>query len=244
MIRQLESVLHRHRFAVLWLGFVLAAGRLCLDGWNSLPIGRYRYAVADFVINYADGPVRRGLGGTMALQLVDWFGGVAEIWAIAILIAVVAGLTALAIRLYRRLPDDPAYLPLILAPGGLLFFTYDAAAAYRKEVIGYLALALVVQGALSRDGRRALAWSVAGTAVFLLGLLLHEGIIFLWPSLALALWLVARVHPSHRGQLAGLAAVSALGGGLVVVWLALLPDRDPDVICAALGHSGCGGPFG
>ena len=236
-----EHLFHRHRFNLLWLGFLVAAGVLLYRAliWDSTS-----YALQDILINNADGMVRRGIGGEAVRTLQGVFGGSFRFWAFALLSAVAGGLFAASLRLYRRLPDDPMYLPLILAPWGLLFYAYDPDGSFRKEVAGYLAIALILQGALAVRRLAMWIWVGAGIAVFWGALFVHEANLFLWPTLAMALWLIARVRPKAEPALLGVALLAGAAGAAAVWYLINLPSPDPAVICAAVAQQPCSGPFG
>ena len=235
-----EHLFHRHRFTLLWLGFLVAAGVLLYRAlvWDSTS-----YALQDILINNADGMVRRGIGGEAVRALQGLFGGSFRFWAFALLSAVACGLFGASLRLYRRLPDDPMYLPLILAPWGLLFYAYDPDGSFRKEVVGYLAIALILQGALAARVLAMWIWAFAGVAVFLGALFVHEANLFLWPTLVMALWLVGRAWPKAGAALLGIALLAGAAGTAVVWYLINLPQPDPAVICAAVAQQPCSGPF-
>lgn len=240
MIDTLQRLLHRHRFVLLWVGFA-ATVLLLLD--KVLHGASPPYPILDILINNAGGPVRRGVGGSAILRLSQALGGTPELWAWMLAAAAFAVLTGLTSALYRRLPDDPAFLPLVLGPTGLLFFAYDPAGSLRKEIIGYLALVLVLHAGLARRGDVMRMASGAGAAMFLMALSLHEGLIFLWPAFAAALWLMVHAWPGARGWALGLAGVTGLGGGLMVLSVVRLEAPDPQAICTATGLAECGEPI-
>lgn len=199
-------------------------------------------------------------------------GGSPAIWAWAIGFICATALTALVIRLYRQLPDDVVFMPLILAPPGLLFFAYDTSAAFRKEILGYVAIALVLSAAFSRTRRALVAWIMAGTSVFLFALFLHEVNLFLWPALALALWIAAAASSSlpsssaspapntaspsaalttsspaapflPRYVFAGVAGATLIVGIYIIVMLKQMPVPDIAAICRAAQSLQCGEPY-
>lgn len=236
-----ERQFHRHRFTLLWIGFLVAAGVLLERALR--PVVR-SYALRDILINNADGLVRRGLGGEAVRALQGLFGGSFTFWAWALASLVALAVFVLSIRIYRRLPDDPKYLPLILAPWGLLFYAYDSGGSFRKEIVGYLAVALVLNGALAGGLQAMWIWAGAGVAVFLLSLFVHEATLFLWPALAVGLWLGGQAWPGARRALVALSLVTGAAGTLAVWYLIRLPIPDPAVICAAVAEQVCDGPFG
>jgi hypothetical protein len=235
----LEHLLHRHRFALLWAGFAAVCLIAFVKNWGyHLAADTPSYAVGDLLLNYAGGMARRGLLGQIAIFLSQVFGGLPWIWAWALGCALTGALFMFCLRLFRRLPDDPIFVPLILAPWGLLFYAYDEGAALRKELLAYLALVLILQAMGAQNARRALVWVVVGSVVFLTALFAHETIVLTGPVQALAVMLVAQKWPRLRRPLGGVVAVVAIAAAGIVVSLALLPKPDVDAICAAT-QAGC-----
>ncbi len=238
---RIERALLRHRDALLLVGW--AAAVLLLLG-RSLTGAVPPYALQDILINYAGGLVRRGLLGAAAVGLSERIGGEPWAWGWGLAALLSLALFLLAIRIFRRLPGDPALLPLALAPGGLLFFAYDPDGGLRKEFLGYLALVLVLQAPLARSPRAARAWAAAGAAAFLPAVAAHEANLFLLPALLLGLRLAAEAHPGLRAGLAAVAVAAAISSVVLAAYLVRLPSPNPAAICAAARVAECGGPFG
>lgn len=231
------------RFAVLWAGFAWSALRaLSRVQAGEARGGPHGYAISDLLLNYADGPARRGLVGEVALYLGEVFGGAPAYWGVGLMLAATAALVALAVRLFARMPDDMALLPLVLGPAGLMFFVYDPGAALRKEILGLLSVAMVLQGAFAGPAGQRL-WTGGGAALLLASLFAHEGLVFLGPAFLLALFVVARARPGAARWCLGLGLGSALASVAAVAWIAGLPPPDPDRLCAATGLDKCGGAF-
>ena len=230
----LEATLFRHRAAILWTGYFIAAFALLLRFSTTFaPGGRPTFAYGDMLINYAGGLARRGLTGEAAVALSQWVGGPPWFWAWA-LIAAAAGLFfILAMRLVRRLSNDPKILPLVLALWSLMFFSYNYRSSFRKELFGYLALVLVLQGLIAGSRGAARAWAAAGAASFLVGMFAYEPIIFLLPALMIAFILAARRTPEDRIWFASCATASAVLGMAALGVLAMQPPPDAALICEA-----------
>lgn len=232
----LELALYRRRVALLWLAFAI------LVLWLLRPavINETSYAMSEFLINYAGGPVRRGLSGVVPLGLHDIFGGPTAFWAWLTLSVMGAIVWTLSIRLFLRLPDDVRWLPFILAPGGLLFMAYDFSGGLRKECLGYIALLLVLHAGLSKDRAALRRGTGLAAIVFLVSILAHEAVLFLWPALALGLALAAFAFREERVWLCAMAGLTAVGGSALFLWLVNLPPPDLDAICARSGMDPCG----
>lgn len=233
-ILTLEHLLHRHRFALLWVGFVAVCAIAFVENWGKHLAGTSpSYAVGDLLLNYEGGMARRGLFGQVAIVGSRVFGGLPWIWAWALGCALTGVLFAFCIRLFRRLPDDPVFVPLILAPWALLFYAHDPGASLRKEMLAYLALVLTLQALGAQNARRALLWLVSGAVVFLTALFAHETVVLTGPVQVMAVMLIAQRWPELRRRLIAVVAVVAPFAAAIVVSLALLPDPDIEAICAA-----------
>ena len=223
-----------HRVSLLWIGYAYVVYRNFIETEGALTSWRHlSYTLSDWLINYADGFIRRGLTGEVAIALSRWFGETPAIWA-WFLSSLAGGIFFFfAIRLIKRLPDDLRTLPLILAPWGLMFFVYDTGASFRKEVIGYLALSIILQGAIAGSRRAARIWAGTGTVVFLTSILAHEATVFLLPALMLAFFLLSRHWPMEKLWLASCATTCAILGIAIFTILAMLPSPDANLLCGA-----------
>lgn len=240
-LHALEQLVQKHHVALLWLGFATASIGLFV---RTVVLGETPYVIQDFLVNYGDGIVRRGLGGEIVRLLADVFGGGPYFWAWAVLSLAAAALFVLAIRILRKLPSTGVMLPLILAPWGLMFYAFDPDGSFRKELFGFLAIGIVLQGALARSERAAVGWATAGGAVFVMFNFAHEAIVFLLPILAMSIWLLAVLFPGRRGVFVAVFIAAAVGAVAIVIYLSRLPLRDVAQICLSLELDSCGGPFG
>lgn len=231
---RIERLLFLHRVSLLWLGYAYVVYRNFIETEGALTSWHHlTYTLSDWLINYADGLTRRGLAGEIAITLSQWFGGTPAIWA-WFLSSLLGGIFfLLAIRLMKRLPDDSKMLPLVLAPWGLMFFTYDTGASFRKEIIGYLALIAILQGVIADNVRAARIWAGIGTVVFLIGMFAHEAIIFLLPALMLAFFLLYRRWLTDGIWFATCAVTCTMLGIVVLVVLTMLPFPDANLLCEA-----------
>ena len=232
--QSLEALLFRHRVLIMWTGYAIAV-LVLLQRYSAAfaPGGKPTYAYGDMLINYADGLARRGLTGEAAITLSQWLSGPPWVWAWALTAAAAGLFFLLAIRLVRRLSDDPKALPLVISLWGLMFFAYNIRSTFRKEIFGYLALALILQSAIANSRGAARAWAAAGTVTFVASVFAHEATVFLLPALMLAFLLAARRRPSDRMWFAFCAAASMLLGIAAFGILAMQPPRNAELICEA-----------
>ncbi|MBX3099965.1 MAG: hypothetical protein KF761_10340 [Salinibacterium sp.] len=142
--------------------------------------GGAAYQTADWLISYADGFVRRGLFGEVFLALAP--SGSAGLWALfavqGLLYAVVFGFAVWALA---RARFSWPMIALVCGPAALGFFAWDPAAAFRKEVLAYVSLSLVVW-ALVAVRRRLIA-----VVLTVLSLLVFALAVFSWETSALFL---------------------------------------------------------
>ena len=201
------------------------------------------YSFLEWMINYNGGLTRRGLSGELAILLQSLLGGQHWYWAYFIWLLATLSLFHLAIRIYRFLPDDPALLPLILCPAGLLFAAYDPEGSIRKEVIGFIAILLVLNGGLASATRIQSMFCWAGIFIFAVGIWIHEAIVFLLPCFIFTIYLAA--GNSNRS----FSFVTLVISGLIVftfisLWFLLSqPTPNIEAMCAAVEIRACEYPF-
>jgi hypothetical protein len=97
------------------------------------------WMVADWLISYASGFVRRGLSGELILLASDTFGVRANIVVFIVLFSLFSSLCVLFARLLRTRQMTFWYFSLCISPGFLLFTFYDPFALGRKELLLFVA---------------------------------------------------------------------------------------------------------
>jgi hypothetical protein len=235
-----EGLLYRHRNALLWALYLVACASLFRGIAQE---ERYPYPIREMLLNYADGIVRRGLSGEVILWAQRTFGGEVVHWAYGISCLMAGALFAMSIGLYRRLPADPVQLPLILAPWGLAFFAYDSIGSFRKEILGYVAILLIVRACFAASARTAMNWMIFGALFYVVVLYVHEGVATMAPALLMACGLLVWQFPDLKRFVVGLVILCGLLTLVTLLLLALLPQRDPALLCAAVADPVCKDPF-
>jgi hypothetical protein len=195
------------------------------------------FAVSEWLINYAGGFVRRGLGGATILWLASALNESPRVVLFAILLVCYAIIFASVAAMMLRL-RDANYLELLLAisPFATLFPLLHKVAGQRKEVL-ILALAGVAgttsAGRLD-SGAKYVGWSLA----FALLVATHDGSIFFLPLFVIYLQMLAppRRPLAYRAVLLLLPAAG-------VFLLSCLRSAQVDVgaICAAMYRAAQGG---
>ena len=142
--------------------------------------GGAAYQSADWLISYADGFVRRGLFGEIFLAVAP--AGSVGLWTLfavqALLYAIVFGFAVWVLVRFRF--SWPA-IALVAGPAALGFFAWDPAAGFRKEVLVYVSLSLLVWALI------AVRRKVGAAVLAVLSLLVFVLAVFSWETSALFL---------------------------------------------------------
>jgi hypothetical protein len=194
------------------------------------------FIVSEWLINYADGFVRRGLGGATILWLSSTLNASPRVLVFAILAVCYALIfTSVAIMTLRL--RDATYLELLLAisPFAALFPLLHKVAGQRKEI---LLLALAGIAGTTRAGRldgvaKYAGWSLA----FALLVAVHDGSIFFLPLFVI--YLRVLTPPEYP---VGYRVVLLLLPAAGVFLLSYLRSAhvDVDAICAAMDRAAKG----
>lgn len=180
------------------------------------------WQVGDWLINYSNGPVRRGLIGELILSLTPT--GISPINAVVILQALLAAALYAAVGfLYWRSDRNPAWTMLILSPAFLLFPALDLAGNSRKELLVLVALAGAAIAV--RFGRPM--WGLwAALPVFALAVLSHEALVITLPAFVFFAW-TSIPRRLARWVIGAYGATSA-----AAVLLALTRPGTPETVAA------------
>jgi hypothetical protein len=160
----------RNSLRLFMAALVLAALFYCVYDLLFIP----GYSIADWLINYSDGFVRRGLIGEFIL-LVAHAAHVPPPWIVVVVqmtiyIAFLLGVYRLAAPLRR----SPLWYAMIFSPGGLAFMILADFNAVRKETLAPAALTAVIF--LLRRKPPAYILSLAITALFAVMVLSHDSL--------------------------------------------------------------------
>lgn len=171
------------------------------------------------LVSFADGPVRRGITGSILLALSDMTGMSPVFLSEIVLAALTAAVFAcvLVVAWQAQLPDR--LLILLISPAFLVMWFTNYAAAMHKSLFIYLAFCLLF-----------FRWRRASILLFGFGVWSHEGMIFFLPLYLLGLQISGafRIHMAF----AALMAIAAFSFALV------FPTADRDVLCNALIERG------
>ena len=174
---------------------------------QELTTGVEPWKLADWLINYEGGFVRRGLVGQISYFLTS--SALAQ-QNMILVIQVVAYVVILAttIFLFHKSPKNWPWVALVLSPTFLLFPYVQNAATFRKEILGIAVVGLV---AVASQVRWTHIVQFAGIFLYLFALLSSEVNVAFLPVL---LWLIIR----QRSQSQTRQWLSALQVGLLLVF--------------------------
>lgn len=212
------------RAAVAYAVLGLAFWRAIADYFaRDILIGGATYRVGDWVINYAGGFVRRGLFGELLFAVSP--PGQATLLVLAgFQLACYAVVAAYVIGFLHRTRYAWPAVALACSPAALPFIGWDVEGGWRKEIIGFAAIALLGWARRTSGERPRQVMTAAAVVVFGLAMFSWEASIFAIPAM---LFLLRR--PDGRPELRGWASWSILGLGLAGGVASLLFRGDPAI---------------
>lgn len=149
--------------------------------------GGHSWKTGDWLINYSDGLIRRGLSGSLSLFVAQML-SVNVKWVIfSIQAAIFIALIALILEEFYKFKDNPKSIFLLLSPAfAFMFWVNDPAVAFRKEVCIYLALVFALKAFLKQEVR--LLWYWASISTFAFAGFSHEIAVFFLPFFIFAIF--------------------------------------------------------
>jgi hypothetical protein len=184
---------------------------------------------AGMLVSFADGPVRRGITGSLIFAVTD-LTGLDPVFLSELVLGLLTVLVfaCVLIAAWRAGLSD-RMLILLISPAFVVMWFTNYSAGMQKSLFVYLAFALL----LFRH-----RW--ASVALFSLGVWSHEALIFLLPFFLVGLHLS---EATVRQKI----SVTVLSG-LAVLFSVIFSTADPDVLCRALTDRGgpdrlCQGAF-
>lgn len=214
-------------YAVLALPVIFQIG-------YDLSYGGDPYRQGDWLINWHETVVRRGVVGSLLIWFSDLTGFRLLTVAAAVPLALYIALLATVCSLLPRAREEaPLYLLLISAGFCLVGWGGDPSGALRKEVIALLALALIVRAA----GHGGAGWIPVGLACALM--VLGAGghlIVVLTGPVVIAAGIVAmrqgRIGPGPSAVLIAATALAMAAGAILVLGYGRLSSPWP--VCRPL----------
>ena len=175
------------------------------------------WTTGDWLISYRAGFIRRGLTGSITYGLTDLTGIDALHVAAATQILVYAALLASVLYMLSRLKMTVPVALLAISPAFLLMAFFFPKLGMSKEMIGFLAVALVGLTAFTRRNGSFFL----GIAIFTASGFAHEINAFLAPDLLALLLILAgmKIIPKRQAWLAALIVVLAAGSAILTAML-------------------------
>lgn len=205
----------RLRAAFAWTILLASFGSAVASYRSVVAIGGGAFQSGDWLINYADGFVRRGLFGELLLTIAPK--GPGGIWFLfAIQVTLYAMVLAYCLHFLHRNAYDWGGIALACSPAAIAFVGWDTGGFARKEVLVLVALVVL---AVSRHGAfiDELILGVTALLLFVLAVFSWEASAFMSPAI---LFLLLRPTESSRSRWLG-RALSACTVAIALAGLAL-----------------------
>ena len=170
-----------YRSMMVWFVFTILSLRYGFEIWR----GGDSWQTGDWLINYSDGFIRRGLLGSILYWLSDF--GASLLWLTFGLQITIYGLMfTLVSKLYKASERSLFWLLILFSPAFLLFPFYHFSGGFRKEILvltlfAYFSL-LFAKSSVSNS---KVIWIIV---FYLLAGLSHELTIFVLPFFIFVLW--------------------------------------------------------
>lgn len=158
-------------------------GQKLADDWE-------QWTIADWLISYAPGFVRRGLSGEALIYVSDaaaWPANQVVLWTFVLLFAL---FVFLLLWILRRRQLNYWYFALCLSPGSVLFTFYNPSAVGRKEILIFVLFAIWV--AMSAGVRRGYVFNFVFGVAAAMATLMHEAFFFFTPYFVIAAYVAAK----------------------------------------------------
>lgn len=169
-------------------GFLIALMALLLVHYAvQVASGGHAWKTGDWLINYSDGLIRRGLSGALSIFVAQIL-SVNVKWITFLIQAVVfVAFVCLTLKEFYQFKNHPKSILLLLSPAfAFMFWINDPAVAFRKEICIYLALIFVLKAFQKNEVRSVWYW--ASLALFVFAGLSHEITVFFVPFFCFAIF--------------------------------------------------------
>lgn len=125
-----RSIITKYAPYMVWAFFIY----FCFYYAVEITEGGNSWKTGDWLINYSSGPIRRGLLGTILLNISDM--GLPLLWlTYAVQVAIYAIIFIFVLKIYKHKERSFFWLLILFSPSFLLFPFYDLPGGFRKEII-------------------------------------------------------------------------------------------------------------
>ena len=222
--------------AVAFAGVVLSLTAVFTFGLLLAKSGGSAGTTADWLINYAGGPIRRGLIGA-ALMMVTQTSASLLLATLLVQVAALGVIGWASLTLFLGTSRSPAWLMLLLSPAFTLFPVLNLHGGMRKEILALAALALLaIRVRYNRFG--LLLWMTP--VVFAIAAFSHELTVLMLPPFLYLLWRGVRDESLSRtaGQVVGGILLTTALSAAVFSVVAPGTVAQATSICASWASSG------
>lgn len=217
-------------------GFLIALMVLLLVHYAAqVASGGHAWKTGDWLINYSDGFIRRGLSGALSIFVAETL-SVNVKWVTFLIQAIFAmAFVGLTLKEFYQFKNHSKSVFLLLSPAfAFMFWINDPAVAFRKEICIYLALIFVFKAFQKNEVK--LLWYWASLALFVFAGLSHEITVFFIPFFCFAIFNHYETSRSNVKLIVKyVAPFPILGMGILLVsFFYKGSQQSMDVICASL----------
>lgn len=149
--------------------------------------GGHPWKTGDWLINYSDGLIRRGLSGSVSLLVAQSLSLNVKWVTFTMQVTIFIALVYLVLKEFNKFKDYPKSIFLLLSPAfAFLFWVNDPSVAFRKEICIYLALVFTLIAFQKRETKTSWYW--ASLITFAFAGLSHESAVFFLPFFIFAIF--------------------------------------------------------
>jgi hypothetical protein len=198
----------RKWFAIVFLLGIFA--RIFARQFSNSARGGASWQTADWLINYSGGFVRRGLFGELFLSIP--VPGSIGLWILfGIQLALYGTLLLFAYFIMMKSNFSWVSMSIWLGPAALGFFAWDGGSSFRKEVLTYLVLIVLVAARKVKSNHLRLTFTVLGITLFALAVFSWESSALFIPLITYLIWTDPQWAEKIRMRIAVISSFSLIG---------------------------------
>jgi hypothetical protein len=197
--------------------------------------GGHAWKTGDWLINYSDGFIRRGLSGSLSLLFAQKLSIDLKWVTFALQASIFTLLTTLTLWEFWKFKETPKSMFLLLSPAfAFMFWINDPSVAFRKEICVYLSLIFILKAFKENNFNRVWYW--LGFLTFLFSALSHEITLFFLPFFIFPIINYTKDKPSPFKTYGKYSAPFILSSLLVLTFSILYKgsNQSANLICSSL----------
>lgn len=174
-------------FKISYGFLILLMGLLLVQYSAQVSAGGHSWKTGDWLINYSDGLIRRGLSGSLFLWVAQAFSINVKWVAFTVQTVIFVAFVYFTLAEFYQFKKHPKSVLLLLSPAfAFMFWVNDPAVAFRKEICIYLALIFALKAFHQSEVKSSWYWS--SLALFVFAGLSHEITVFFLPFFFFAIF--------------------------------------------------------